>query len=80
MFTVEHEDNYTKVVVMDDTAKHEDVEVFFENDGRVYIRQFDEATREHEILIITYKQLLDLMASLDSPEGFFETELLRTSR
>ena len=78
MFTVEHEDTYTKVVVMDDTAKHEDVEVFFENDGRVYIRQFDEAMREHEILIITYKQLLDLMASIESPEGFFETELRKS--
>lgn len=78
MFTVEHEDNYTKVVVMDDTAKHEDVEVFFEDDGRVYIRQFDEAMSEHEILIITYKQLLDLMASIESPEGFFETVLRKS--
>ena len=80
MFTVEHEDNYTKVVVMDDTGKHDDVEVFFENDGRIYVRQFDEAVREHEILIMTYKQLLDLVASIDSPEGFFETELRKTSR
>lgn len=75
MFTVEHEDNYTKIVVVDDHARHEDIDMFLENDGRVYIRQFDEKNNAHEILIVSYHQLLDLIAALDSPEGMFETEL-----
>jgi hypothetical protein len=41
----------------------------------VYIRQFDERNNEHEILIMSYHQLLDLMSSLDAPEGMFETEI-----
>ena len=49
--------------------------MFLENDGRVYIRQFDEKNNAHEILIVSYHQLLDLIAALDSPEGMFETEL-----
>ena len=75
MFTVEFEDTYTRVVVVDETAKHEDVDMFLEQDGRVFIRQFDEKNNEHEILIMSYHQLLDLLASLESPEGMFETEI-----
>ena len=75
MFTVEFEDTYTRIVVVDETAKHEDVDMFLEQDGRVYMRQFDEKNNEHEILIMSYHQLLDLMSSLEAPEGMFETEI-----
>ena len=75
MFTVEHEDKFTRVVVVDETAKHEDIEMFVEQDGRVFMRQFDEKNNQYDILIMSWHQLVDLVASLESPEGMYETEI-----
>lgn len=75
MFTVEHEDTFTRVVVIDETAKHEDIEMFVEQDGRAFIRQFDEKNNAYDILVMSWHQLVDLVASLESPEGMYETEI-----
>lgn len=69
MFTVEFEQDHTKVVTVDQSGKHEDVEMFLEEDGTVYIRQFAEDFNEYQLLIISHYQLVDLIASIDAPEG-----------
>ena len=69
MFTVEFEQDHTKVVTVDQSGTHEDVEMFLEEDGTVYIRQFAEEFNEYQLLIISHYQLVDLIASIDAPEG-----------
>ena len=69
MFTVEFEQDYTKIVTVDQSGAHEDVEMFLEEDGTVYIRQFAEEFNEYQLLIISHYQLVDLIASIDTPEG-----------
>jgi len=69
MFTVEFEQDHTKIVTVDQSGTHEDVEMFLQEDGTVYIRQFAEEFNEYQLLIISHYQLVDLIASIDAPEG-----------
>lgn len=69
MFTVEFEQDHTKIVTVDQSGTHEDVEMFLEEGGTVYIRQFAEEFNEYQLLIISHYQLVDLIASIDAPEG-----------
>lgn len=75
MFTVEVESDHTKVVSIDDTGIHEDLEVYLEEDSTVYIRQFSEELQEYMLCIISFKQLVDIVASLESPDGAFKTQI-----
>lgn len=75
MFTVEQESDHQKVVVMDETGAFEDLEMFIDDDGRVWIRQFDETNGEFSLIIITWHQLMDIIAALNSPEGLFVTKI-----
>ena len=78
MFTVEQEIDHQKVVIMDDTAEFEDIEMYLDDDGKVFIRQFVPELDTFHLLTITYHQLIDLVASLDAPEGMYATELQPT--
>ena len=69
MFTVEFEQDHTKIVTVDQSGAHEDVEMFLQEDGTVYIRQFAEEFNEYQLLIISHYQLVDLIAAIDAPEG-----------
>jgi hypothetical protein len=73
MFTVEIESNYTKIVTVDSDAKFEDVEMYLEDSGTVFIRQYCEELREFQLISLNYKQVLDLMSSLDSEDGVYIT-------
>ena len=75
MFTVEIESNYTKVVSVDADGKFEDVEMYLEDNGTVFVRQFADELGEFQLLAINYKQLLDLLASLDAHDGVYITEV-----
>jgi hypothetical protein len=75
MFTVEIESNYTKVVSVDADGKFEDVEMYLEDDGTCFIRQFCDELNEFQLIAINYKQVLDLMASLDAHDGVYITEV-----
>jgi len=72
MFTVERESDHRKVVSLDYGSEHEDVEMYLQDDGTVYIRQFAEDLQEYALLIMGYQQLLDLLSSLETPEGIYE--------
>ena len=75
MFTVEIESDYVKVVSIDADGKFEDVEMYLEDDGTCFIRQFSDELREFQLIAINYKQVLDLMASLDAHDGVYITQV-----
>jgi len=76
MFTVEDEpDGSVVITTMDEEAKLEDLEVYVETDGTVFIRQFSEELNEHQLCIITNKQLIDVLCALSSEPGIYQTEL-----
>ena len=76
MFTVEIESDYVKIVSVDADGKFEDVEMYLEDDGTCFIRQFSEELREFQLIAINYKQVLDLLASLDSEDGTYVTSVI----
>ena len=75
MFTVEIESDYVKIVSIDASAKFEDVEMYLEDDGTCFIRQFSDELNEFQLIAINYKQVLDLMASLDAHDGVYITQV-----
>lgn len=72
MFTVELEADHSRIVTMDQKGTHEDVEMYLEEDNTVYIRQYCEDLNEFQLIIMSYQQVIDLFASLQSPEGLHE--------
>ena len=76
MFTVEIESDYVKVVSVYADGKFEDVEMYLEDDGTCFVRQFSEELREFQLIAINYKQVLDLLASLDSDDGAYITTVI----
>ena len=76
MFTVEIESDYVKIVSVDADGKFEDVEMYLEDDGTCCVRQFSEELREFQLIAINYKQVLDLLASLDSEDGTYVTSVI----
>jgi len=77
MFTVEIEPDATIVTVMCEDNNYEDVQVILQDDDGVVIRQFDEDLGKHDCVFLTYNMLIDVYASLSSPEGMFQTRRLR---
>ena len=73
MFTIETEFEYTKVTVMDDNGKREDLIVRFGEEG-IAFSQWHEPTQQHQTLWITEKMLSELMVSLDQKDGTYQTE------
>jgi hypothetical protein len=80
MFTVETEDNHTKVVALDDSGKHEDIEMYIEHDGRVFIRQWAEDLKEYQVIILAFNQFMSLVSCIDSEDGMFTLELDKRSK
>ena len=75
MFTVEFEPDASIVTVLDETGQMEDIEAIISDDDVVFMRQWDEDLGKYEMLVMTYKQLLDIAASLQSPEGLHRIEI-----
>ena len=76
MFTVEFEKDYSVVTSMDEQNNFDDVEMYLENDGVVYLRRYVEDIETHQVIEISYKQLLDLWSSMRQTEGLFKLELI----
>lgn len=70
MFTVETEFDHTKVVVMDDTGQHSDIEVRFTEDG-IYLSQWYEDENKYHTIWITEKMFDEMFLSLQSKDGTF---------
>jgi len=75
MFTIEIETNYTKVVALDDFGEHEDLELYIEDNGTVFIRQFCPELNEFQVCDISYKQLLDIANSIGEKDGIYRTRV-----
>ena len=75
MYTVEFEKDASVITSLDETNRFEDVEMVISEDDTVYIRQYESSLNEHQIIYISYQQLLDLVTSLNSTEGAFYAKL-----
>ena len=77
MYTVEFESDASVVVIMDEADKHEYVEVVLTDNNEVYIRQYEESLDSHELICMSYQQLMYLVASINSSEGMFKLQFVR---
>ena len=50
--------------------------MYLENNGVVFLRQYVEEIDTHQVIEISYKQLLDLWTSMRQTEGLFKLELI----
>ena len=75
MYTVEFEPDSAIITSLDERAEFQDIKVVIGDDNIVYITQDDEILGD-SIIVISYQQLLDLIAALKSPEGAFYTRLI----
>lgn len=78
MYTVEFEHDMITVISLDEYDRYNDIEVTLTDNGSVFISQHDDTLDHTEILLISYGQLLDIVAAVNSPEGMFR--LQRRSR
>lgn len=74
MFTVEYEFDAAIVTSLDELGEYEDVQLIIGSD-MVYMRQWDETLDKFVVLAMSYQQLLDLAASLNTQEGMHKIEL-----
>jgi len=77
MFTVEFEADSSVVTVLDESGQMEDIEVIISDDDVVFMRQWDEDLGKYEMLVMTYRQLLDITASLQTTEGLHKIEIVK---
>lgn len=77
MYSVEFEMDSTVITVLDEQDKFEDVEVIIGDDNAVFIRQWDEAMGIHQLVYLSYQQLLDMYLAMHSTEGLFKAVLLK---
>jgi len=75
MYTVEQIDDSHVITAMSETTEHEDIQVIVDPDGEVWLRQFNDYNQQYEVIRISFYQLLDIAASINSPEGFFKIEI-----
>ena len=50
--------------------------MYLENNGVVFLRQYVEEIDTHQVIEISYKQLLDLWSSMMQTECLFKLELI----
>ena len=74
MFTVEFEMQDAVITSMDTTGDFSDIEVIIGDNDQVYMRQFDEDLETYEMVIMTYKQFLQIFAAMKSTEGVYRLE------
>ena len=74
MFTIEEIYDASVVTTMDESDKFEDVEVTFDPDGVVWMRQYCEELKNHQLIYMSYQQLLDILCSMQRSEGMYYLE------
>jgi len=79
MYTVEFESDASVITSMDELDKHEDVEMVIADDGTVYLRQFEYELDSHQLVVMSYQQLMDLVTSLQQTEGLFKIEYIKSN-
>lgn len=77
MFTVEFESDSTVITSLDESGQMEDIEVLISDDDVVFMRQWQEELGKYEMLVMTWQQLLDITASLQTTEGLHKIEIIK---
>lgn len=73
MFTIEFLPTHTLITTLDEEDMCEDLQVVM-TDETVYLMQHDDILQESSIIMISYQQLLDIVASLNNTEGCYYVE------
>jgi hypothetical protein len=73
MFTIEFLPDHTLVTSLDEDDMCEDVQMVLTEES-VYLIQYDQQLQETQTLLISYQQLLDLLASVNRTEGAYYIE------
>ena len=73
-YTVEIESDHTHIVVLDPTGADNDLTIDLCDNDDVYFRQECPETGKVDLILIHYSMLVDLLASIQSPEGMFMVE------
>lgn len=76
MFTNEFEWDETVTTVLDDEGKHEDVQLFID-DNEVYIRQWNEREHRYELICMGPKMFQELLEALKHTEGAYIMDIKR---
>jgi len=71
VYTVEFSHDTVTIVTLDQEDDFNDVEVTLTEDGTVFISQYDEQWDSTDMILLSYQQLLDIVASMHSTEGMF---------
>jgi hypothetical protein len=80
MYTVEFRPDHAVVTVLDESASYDDVQMIINEDNTVYITQYMEDADQQDTVIMSYQQLLDIVASIRSPEGAFYARLTKGAK
>ena len=70
MFTNEFEFDETIITVLDDNGVYEDVQIYLD-DNEVYIRQWNERKKSHDLIVMSAKMMLEIMEAMKRPEGAY---------
>jgi hypothetical protein len=74
MFQNEIDWDETITTILDDNAVYEDVQLLID-DNDVFIRQWNEHTQRHELIMMSHKMFLEFQQALQQSEGLFYTVL-----
>ena len=77
MFTNEFQMEATVTTVLDESGKHDDVELII-SDDYVCLRQWDDDDDWADLIMISHQQWLELLTALKMPEGAYHTRITRT--
>ena len=77
MFTVEFEPDASIIRSLDETGKHEDVEVIIGDDAVVYIRQWDTDFEAAQLMILTQPQTRTITESHSTHADMHSTQRAR---
>ena len=71
MYSVEFEKDAAVITVLSEDDSQEDVEVIVGDNDVVFVRQYQEYKNEYDVIVMTWQQLKDIAAAINSPEGLF---------
>tara|TARA_Y100000385_G_scaffold275263_1_gene319428 strand:- start:565 stop:819 length:255 start_codon:yes stop_codon:yes gene_type:complete len=61
----------TVTTVMDDLGMYEDIQIFID-DNEVYIRQYNENTDKHDLVVMSSEMYYQMIKAMNLPEGMFQ--------
>ena len=74
MSTVEFGSACATITTLDEHDAYDDVEVIICEDDTVFIKQHIQDVEEVNVIYMSYGQLMDIMAAMNSPEGAYRLE------